>query len=78
VTSLTAEGRVVVARDNTKATAGLARLDARQGLLVLEKSPVLVQESNRLEGERISIHIASGKIEVIGAKGSFDLKLEGR
>jgi lipopolysaccharide transport protein LptA len=76
VTALKAEGQVTVTREAARATAGLARLDVKQGLLVLENEPVLFQGAHRLTGSRIAIHIASGKIDVSQAKGRFELKLE--
>ncbi len=73
ITSLRAAGNVVVRRGEARATAKTARLDARQGLLVLNGNPVLVQGPHRLEGSRILVHLKSGRIEAIDAKGTFSL-----
>jgi len=73
VKSLKATGNVVVRRGPARATAAVARLDARLGLLVLEGRPVLVQGTNRLEGKRITVRLADGKLEVVGARGEFRL-----
>jgi lipopolysaccharide export system protein LptA len=59
------------------ATAAIGRLDARQGLLVLEGSPVLVRGPHRLEGRRITVHIDSGELDVERARGTFQLELGG-
>jgi lipopolysaccharide export system protein LptA len=78
VVALRASGRVVVKRGAARATAARGRLDARQGLLVLEGGPVLVQGGHRLEGARIVVHLADGRLEVEQAKGSFQIDLGGR
>ncbi|MCP4600832.1 MAG: hypothetical protein GY847_09925 [Proteobacteria bacterium] len=77
VISLKAEGRVTVTRDKATATASSARLDTRQSLLILEGKPVLVQGAHRLEGARIAIHLKSGQLDVIEAKGRFKLGKDG-
>ncbi len=73
VISLRAAGNVAVAREDSRATAGSARLDARQNMLVLEGSPVLVQGPHRLKGSRIVVHLSSGRLEVTEATGTFHL-----
>lgn len=73
VTALKATGDVVVLRGAARATAAVARLDARQGLLVLEGRPVVVQGANRLEGQRITVRLADGRLDVVGARGKFQL-----
>jgi lipopolysaccharide export system protein LptA len=78
VVALRASGQVVVKRGAARATAARARLDARQGLLVLEGGPVLVQGGHRLEGARIAVHLADGRLEVEQARGSFRVDLGGR
>jgi lipopolysaccharide transport protein LptA len=78
VVALRAKGSVAVRRGDARATAASGRLDARQGLLVLEGSAVLVQGPHRLEGQRISVHLTSGKLEVERARGVFQLDLAGR
>lgn len=75
VVALRATGSVTVRRGDARATATSGRLDARQGLLVLEGTPVLVRGPHRLEGERIAVHLASGRIEVERARGVFQLDL---
>jgi lipopolysaccharide transport protein LptA len=77
IISLKAVGRVVVARDDATARADSARLDARQGLLVLEGKPTLIKGPNRIDGARIEIHLASGRLDVIQAKGKFKIGGEG-
>lgn len=71
--TLVARGNVVVQKKGAHAKAAKARLDAVQGVLVLEGSPVLMQGKNRLEGESIRVHLASGKVDVVNAKGVFVL-----
>lgn len=78
VIALRAIGSVTVRRGDARATASSGRLDARQGLLVLEGSAVLIRGPHRLEGRRISVHLVSGKLEVERARGVFRLDLEGR
>jgi len=78
VIALRATGAVAVRRGDARATASSGRLDARRGLLVLEGSAVLVRGPHRLEGDRISVHLASGRLEVERAHGSFRLDLAGR
>jgi lipopolysaccharide export system protein LptA len=78
VVALRATGDVAVRQGDARATAGSGRLDARQGLLVLEGSAVLVRGPHRLEGRRISVHLASGRLEVERARGVFRLDLAGR
>ena len=73
VVSLHATGKVEVIRGDARATANQARLDARQGLLVLEGRPVLIQGLHRLEGSRIAVHLKSGRLEVVDASGTFVL-----
>jgi lipopolysaccharide transport protein LptA len=77
VVALRASGKVVVTRGEARATAARGRLDARQGLLVLEGGPVLVQGGHRLEGARIVVHLAGGQLEVERARGSFQIDLGG-
>ncbi|MCP4196640.1 MAG: hypothetical protein GY762_05760 [Proteobacteria bacterium] len=73
VVTLKAEGKVTVARGGAKATAKLATLDAKLGVLVLSGDPVLVQGENRLEGMRITIHLKGNRIDVSEARGTFKL-----
>jgi lipopolysaccharide transport protein LptA len=73
VVALHAQGGVVVVRGAARATASTARLDAKQGLLVLEGKPTLAQGSHRLFGKRIAVHLTSGKLEVLEASGTFTL-----
>ena len=73
VVSLKAEGKVVVTRGDAKATATLATLDAKQGVLILKGNPVLVRGENRLEGERITIHLKDNRIDIFDARGTFKL-----
>ncbi len=77
VSSLMATGGVQVQRGQARATAATARLDARAGLLVLEGRPVLTQGRSRLEGRRITVGLSSGRIEVTGARGRFEVDLGG-
>jgi len=78
VVALRATGSVTVTRGDARATAASGRLDARQGLLVLEGSAVLVRGPHRLEGKRISVHLTSGRLDVERARGVFQLDLAGR
>jgi lipopolysaccharide transport protein LptA len=78
IVALRASGRVVVVRPGARATAATGRLDARQGLLVLEGGPVLVRGPHRLEGQRIAVHLSSGRLEVEKARGTFKLDLRGQ
>jgi lipopolysaccharide export system protein LptA len=77
VSSLAATGGVQVRRGQARATAATARLDAPAGLLVLEGQPQLLQGPNRLEGRRITVELHSGRIEVQGARGRFEVELGG-
>jgi lipopolysaccharide transport protein LptA len=77
VVALRAIGHVTVRKGEARATAASGRLDARQGLLVLEGSAVLVRGPHRLEGARIAVHLASGRLEVERARGVFQLDLAG-
>ncbi|MBW2277973.1 MAG: LptA/OstA family protein [Deltaproteobacteria bacterium] len=78
VVALRATGSVTVSKGDTRATAATGRLDARQGLLVLEGSAVLVRGPHRLEGKRISVHLTSGRLDVERARGVFQLDLAGQ
>jgi lipopolysaccharide transport protein LptA len=71
VKTLTAAGRVVVTREDARATAETAVLRAKEGVLVLEGDPVLVKGAHRLEGTRIRVFLKSGQLEVEEAKGTF-------
>lgn len=73
IASLKASGKVAVTRADVSATAAAARLDARLGLLVLEGKPVLLKGNSRLEGKRITVSLATGKVEVTKARGVFRL-----
>ena len=77
VGSLLASGGVQVQRGQARATAATARLDAKAGQLVLEGEPVLLQGRNRLEGRRITVGLHTGRIEVIAARGRFEVDLGG-
>jgi lipopolysaccharide export system protein LptA len=77
VSSLLASGGVQVLRGQARATAATARLDARAGRLVLEGQPVLIQGPNRLDGRRIAVELSTGRIEVEGARGRFEVDLGG-
>ncbi|HUT79391.1 MAG TPA: LptA/OstA family protein, partial [Polyangia bacterium] len=68
---------VQVQRGQARATAATARLDAKAGQLVLEGEPVLLQGRNRLEGRRITVGLHTGRIEVIAARGRFEVDLGG-
>ena len=74
VSTLKATGKVRVTRGDARATARTARLDARLGILVLEGSPVLFRQGSKLEGARITVSLATGKVEVARARGVFNLK----
>jgi lipopolysaccharide export system protein LptA len=73
VVTLKAEGKVTVARGGARATAKLATLDAKLGVLVLSGDPILVKGENRLEGMRITIHLKGNRIDVSEARGIFKL-----
>jgi lipopolysaccharide export system protein LptA len=73
VASLTASGKVVVTRGDTRATAKTATLETGTGLLILEGDPVLVRGDNRLEGKRIRVYLKSGQLDIEEARGTFHL-----
>jgi len=73
--SFEATGGVVVRKGAARATARSARLEARGRRLVLEGGPVLVQGEQRLEGERILVHLDTGRLEVERARGLFKLNI---
>jgi lipopolysaccharide export system protein LptA len=73
VTALRASGHVSVRRGAARATGERAQLDAGRNVLVLEGGPVLTEGPNRLEGSRITVDLASGKLEVTEARGVFRL-----
>lgn len=77
VTALDARGRVVVRRGDAVAEAAVARLDAGRKLLVLEGSPSVARGPHRLRGSRIAVHLDTGEIEVLEARGTFELPLGG-
>jgi lipopolysaccharide transport protein LptA len=77
IASLEAKGRVTVRRGDATAEAGSARLDAAARTLVLEGSPTVTRGAQRLSGKRIAVHLDSGAIEVLEARGTFSLPLEG-
>ena len=72
--TLKAEGNVKVKLKDAYAQSGLARLDARLGLLVLEGKPILKQGPHTLHGKRIQIYLKDGKVEVKQAIGTFEIK----
>jgi len=75
VSELFAEGHVSVKRADARATAQSARLAAGQGLLVLQGKPVLFKGPHRIEGSRVEVHLATGEIRVVDARGQFQLDL---
>jgi len=77
VVSLLASGGVRVQRGAARASAATARLEARTGILVLEGGPLLRQGAHQLEGQRITVDLASGRIEVTSARGRFEVDLGG-
>ena len=71
VTSLFAEGKVVVTRGAARATATSARLNAAEGLLVLEGGPTLQTGSHSLAGAAIKVYLKTSRIDVVEARGRF-------
>lgn len=77
IAALNAKGKVMVTRGDASARASSARLDAGQDLLILEGNPVLTKGPNQIQGERIEIHLKTGKLEVANAKGKFKIGRQG-
>jgi lipopolysaccharide transport protein LptA len=75
IAALEARGRVTVRRGDAIAEAGSARLDANGKLLILEGAPTVTRGPHRLSGKRIAVHLDSGAIEVVEARGTFSLPL---
>ena len=73
VVTLTADGNVVVTSYRTRAEAHRATLAAKQGVLVLEGNPILVQGENRLAGQRITVYLKDNRIDITQARGTFKL-----
>ena len=71
VVSLSATGGVKVTHESTVATAARASLDAANGKLILTGAPRLTRGPHRLSGKQITVHLKSGQLDVIEAKGSF-------
>ncbi len=71
VTALTAEGNVVVRSKDAVARAGVARLDTKKDLLILEGTPSLTRGPHRLKGSRIEVALTTGQLDVIDARGTF-------
>jgi lipopolysaccharide export system protein LptA len=74
INTLRASGGVTVVHESNSATASVARLDAKRAVLILEGRPVLTRGPHRLEGSRIEIHLKTGRLDVLEAKGKFSLK----
>ena len=75
VVALEARGRVTVRQGDAVAEAGIARLDAKARTLVLEGAPTVTRGPHRLSGKRIAVHLDTGEIEVLEARGTFSLPL---
>lgn len=72
--SFAAEGRVRISRGDIDARAQRVRLDARRFRLVLEGEPHVRKGPQTLRGRRVEIDLRSGEIDVLEAKGVFELK----
>jgi lipopolysaccharide export system protein LptA len=73
VAALKAEGSVKVTTKDATAESERAELDSIRGVLILTGAPVITQGPNRLQGARIEVTLASGRVEVMEAKGTFRL-----
>ncbi len=73
VEGLVASGSVKVTAKDATAEAETAELDSARGVLILTGSPILTKGPNRLEGARIEIALADGRVEVTKARGTFRL-----
>ncbi len=74
VALLSAWGGVVVKTDDGKANAESAKLDVLKGRIILRGNPSVVSGGRRLEGSTIEIDIQSGRVDVLDARGTFQLR----
>ncbi len=73
VESLEAQGHVRITREELEAHAQRARLDAQRFRLVLEGEPSVRRGAQTLEGRRVEIDLRTQEIEVLEARGVFEL-----
>jgi lipopolysaccharide export system protein LptA len=69
IKKIVAQGNVRIKADKGRSgTCGKATYDARAELLTLEDNPVLMEGSNKIQGEVIKMYIRENRSEVIGGK----------
>lgn len=74
IESLNARGGVTLVREDMKAGAESATLEAKSGRLVLRGNPKVTKGPHQLTGEIIEVDLSSGKLVVKEARGTFHLK----
>jgi lipopolysaccharide export system protein LptA len=74
VDTLKAEGSVKVTAKDATAESKSAELDSGRGVLILTGSPVITKGPHRLEGSRIEVTLATGRVDVMEARGTFRLR----
>ncbi|MCU0661246.1 MAG: LptA/OstA family protein [Myxococcota bacterium] len=75
VSHLAAKGPLSVYKGDMSATAQRAALDVGRGVLVLEGNPRLTSGPHKLSGERVTVHLETGQMEIERATGTFELPL---
>ncbi len=73
IQALTAEGRVVLTRAEWRAEASKADYDHQAQTLTLTGAPRVHYRGNRLQGNRIVVHLTDGRVTVEQAKGQWRL-----
>jgi lipopolysaccharide export system protein LptA len=73
VDRLKAEGSVKVTAKDATAESKTAELDSGRGVLILTGSPVITKGPHHLEGSRIEVTLATGRVDVMDARGTFRL-----
>lgn len=69
IKKIVAQGNVRIKADKGRSgTCGKTTYDARAELLTLEDNPVLMEGSNKIQGEVIKMYIRENRSEVIGGK----------
>jgi len=73
IKKIIAQGNVRIKADKGRTgTCGKATYEADKDLLTMENNPILMEGSNKIQGEVIRLYIKENRSEVIGGKGRVE------
>ncbi len=73
IKKIIAQGNVRIKADKGRTgTCGKATYEAGKDLLIMEDDPMLMEGSNKIQGEIIKLYIKENRSEVLGGKGRVE------